>query len=368
MRAGDGGETEDRMTRLMQGVLLAGLILCGLAGGTGEKFIAGTCIAAWVTAVVVRRRLQARRLRLLQREALGRDIAAYMRCMREQAGSEEKWCEIAAKWGVDPGTVEEGDVEALAREAGIEYVPAVFPELVWVEGGIFQMGAGEADRGEGPAHDVEVESFYIGKYQVTCREYGAFCTATGRRDPCHRHWRGTNFPVVNVSWYDAVAYCNWLSEREGRDPCYRVEGEMVICDFDKDGYRLPTEAEWEYAARGGGESGGYRYAGSNNPDEVGWYRDNAGGRPHPVGGKKPNELGIYDMSGNVWEWCWDWYDEEYYEKAVWENPRGPAFGKCRVVRGGGWSGFALSMRTADRSREDPSCGLDCVGFRVARSP
>jgi formylglycine-generating enzyme required for sulfatase activity len=153
-------------------------------------------------------------------------------------------------------------------------------------------------------------------------------------------------PMVMVSWNDAVAYCNWLSDELNGD------------------YRLPTEAEWEYAARGGKKNTSYIYAGSNDLDEVGWNQDNSGAQANSVMKKKPNELGLYDMSGNVWEWCRDWYEKEYYAKSPSTNPKGAATGSYRVLRGGGWYGPAAYCRVANRNYRTPDARFNDGGFRV----
>jgi len=181
-------------------------------------------------------------------------------------------------------------------------------------------------------------------------------------------------PVIEVTWYDAAAYCNWLSEKMGLTPCYRGSGKTIQCDFSANGYRLPTEAEWEYAARGGAKSLGFAYAGSDNPDEVAWYAANSGGVMHPVGQKKPNELGLYDMSGNLYEWCWDWYSADYYAASPADDPKGPASppvvltprGPERVRRSGSWREDAQSIRVAFRSF-DYATYVGDNGFRLVRT-
>jgi formylglycine-generating enzyme required for sulfatase activity len=154
-------------------------------------------------------------------------------------------------------------------------------------------------------------------------------------------------PMVKVNYNDAVAYCNWLGEEFGGD------------------WRLPTEAQWEFAARGGNNSKGYTYSGGNDLDEVAWYADNAGGKTQSVGRKKPNELGIYDMSGNVWEWCKDWYGD--YSSSAQNNPKGPASGSYRVLRGGSWGNAASYCRVAHRGYGSPAGRGVGNGFRVLLS-
>jgi len=241
-------------------------------------------------------------------------------------------------------------------------------DFILVEGGTFSMGnaSGYHADNEEPVHSVTLNSFYMSKYEVTFEQYDIFCNKTGRSKPDDEGWGRGSRPVIYVSWYDAVEYCNWLSEEEGLTPCYSGSGETISCDINANGYRLPTEAEWEFAARGGNNSRGYKYSGSDNPDDVGWYDDNSGYKTHPVGQKNPNELGLYDMSGNVWEWCWDWYDRGYYSSSSSSNPQGPSSGSNRVRRGGSWYNSADNLRSACRIYFPPVNPFYVIGFRPVR--
>jgi formylglycine-generating enzyme required for sulfatase activity len=186
------------------------------------------------------------------------------------------------------------------------------------------MGSNEDHRFEKPEHTVTITRPYnIGVYAVTYDEFDKFSEDIQKSIVKSDVLERGNLPVSGVDWYDAVAYCNWLSEKAGFTPCYSGGGKATRCDFAANGYRLPTEAEWEFAARGGVNSRGYRFSGSDDPDEVGWHAGNSGGKSHPVGGKKANEIGIYDMSGNRWEWCWDWFEADYYASSPETDPTGP---------------------------------------------
>lgn len=235
------------------------------------------------------------------------------------------------------------------------YTKTSFP-MVLVEGGTFQMGK---DGTATPVHSVTVSSFYIGQHQITQKLYK---DVMGNNPS---NWEGDLLPVNMVSWYDAVAFANALSEREGYEKVYEINGEDVTCDWTKNGYRLPTEAEWEFAAIGGNHSNGHVYAGSDSIDAVAWHRGNSENMTHDVGGKDANELGLFDMSGNVWEWCWDWH--EPYASSPQSNPHGPDTGQYRILRGGGWRDTELYLRTAYRGYLLPTNQRKYDGFRLVRN-
>ena len=244
--------------------------------------------------------------------------------------------------------------------------------LVRVEGGTFQMGSNNGDSDEKPVHTVTVQSFSIGKYPVTQKEWFEIMGTTVRqqRDVANKSWllygEGDNYPMYYVSWFEAVEYCNRRSVKEGLKPAYSGTGDNITCDWSANGYRLPTEAEWEYAAKDGSRDPmAYEYAGSNSVDSVAWYKSNSGNKTQPVGRKAPNSLGLYDMSGNVWEWCWDWYGD--YSVEAQTDPTGASSGSGRVNRGGSWFSSAQGVRSADRSSDTPAGRASNLGFRVARS-
>jgi formylglycine-generating enzyme len=222
-------------------------------------------------------------------------------------------------------------------------------QMILVQGGSFDMGSNKGTNDEKPIHSVTLNDFYIGKYEVTQEQYEKVMG----KNPSSFKASGKDAPVEKVNWYDAVEFCNKLSKQEGLQKCYSVSGDNIKCDFKANGYRLPTEAEWEFAAKGGNQSKGYTYSGGNSLDEVGWYNDNSGGKTHSVGGKKSNELGIYDMSGNVWEWCWDMF---YVANS--EN---------RVVRGGSWYSYANLCTVSVRSSNVATYTYGDIGFRLCRN-
>lgn len=204
-------------------------------------------------------------------------------------------------------------------------------DMISVEGGTFLLGK---------VTPIELSDFKIGKYPVTQAQWRE---VMGSNPSWFKNC--DNCPVEDVSWNDIQDFLKKLNDLTGKT------------------YRLPTEAEWEYAAQGGNYSLGYKYAGSNNLQKVGWYLGNSGGKTHPVGRKKPNELGLYDMSGNVWEWCWDWYGD--YPPDAKKDYAGPEKGSYRVFRGGSWGNFAEFCRAAYRYSYAPTFRDYNVGFRLA---
>jgi len=246
-----------------------------------------------------------------------------------------------------------------------------FPgQTVLVNGGTFQMGSpiGTGENDEQTQHNVTVNSFRISKYEITNQQYTVFMNDIGANsngsisgveylnmggNNCQIEYIGgqfvpqsgkENYPVIEVSWYGAKAYAEHY------------------------GGRLPTEAEWEFATRGGNSSNGYTYSGSDNIDDVAWYWSNSGHASHTVGAKNANELGIYDMSGNVWEWCNDWYSNIYYSNSPSTNPQGPTSGYYRVNRGGSWLFNANYCRVADRNGGYPTDTSNLLGFRPVFVP
>ncbi|MFA7056235.1 MAG: SUMF1/EgtB/PvdO family nonheme iron enzyme [Candidatus Cloacimonadales bacterium] len=238
-------------------------------------------------------------------------------------------------------------------------IPGVSENFVYVPGGTFTMGrtTGSGASNALPTHKVTLSLFYIGKYEITQAEYQAVMGTNPS------YFTGADKPVEGVSWYNAVEYCNARSTQEGLTQCYNTSDWSF--NFSANGYRLPTEAEWEYAARGATNNPDYLYSGSNDINSVAWYESNSGSTTHNVGTKAPNSLGLYDMSGNVWEWCHDWYDN--YSSGAQADPVGPTSGSYRVYRGGSWGSSATGCRVINRSYYNPSNSYNNLGFRVVRS-
>lgn len=233
-------------------------------------------------------------------------------------------------------------------------------EMVYLPGGEFTMGSGEA--GESPAHKVKLSPFYIDKYEVTQDMYKKLDL------PNPSHFKNGKNPAEMVAWVNAAIYCNERSIEEGLKPCY--DEKTWECDFSANGYRLPTEAEWEYAARGGTDTRYYFGADSKNLKNYAIYSRNSSSKPETTGSRKPNQYGLFDMYGNVAEWCNDFYSADYYGKSPAEDPRGPKDGKERVIRGGSWNdGEELANSTArsmDGSISDACILRDTIGFRCVR--
>ncbi|MDR0562530.1 MAG: formylglycine-generating enzyme family protein [Spirochaetaceae bacterium] len=267
------------------------------------------------------------------------------------------WFETAARRGID-----------LYEELQKPHIPRPIPDdFVPVTGGTFIMGSPDAEWGRKDnetQHEVWVSGFYIGKHEVTQEAYLAVIGTNPS------HFRGANLPVESVSWFDAVAYCNARSEQEGRIPAYIIDTEAVRWNLRADGYRLPTEAEWEYACRAGtatpfsignnittdqsNYNGRYPY----NTMTKGVFRQT----PLAIGSFPPNPWGLYDMHGNLWEWCWDWYGAYPLEPRT--NLTGPASGADRVIRGGSWCSLGQNLRSANRGLKIPSYRAFDLGFRL----
>jgi formylglycine-generating enzyme required for sulfatase activity/Tol biopolymer transport system component len=257
---------------------------------------------------------------------------------------------------------------ATAGDADVDKLPTLSPtsggEMVRIPAGSYTMGdiAGRSD--EGP-HEVTVSAFYIDKFPVTQELYQKIVGV----NPSKR--KAPTSPVERTQWTDAARFCNKCSEVEGLKPCYDLQS--WACDFNADGYRLPTEAEWEYACRAG-SSAKYCF-GDSEADlaRYAWFKPGSEGKTRPVGQKLHNRWGLYDVHGNVWQWCNDWYAETYYTASSSENPRGPVTGKQRVLRGGAWDCTPEKCRSAYRHKEFPvfsdACfGADSYGFRRVRKP
>ena len=266
-----------------------------------------------------------------------------------------------------------------------ELMNRYFPVMLSVSGGTFQMGcdttieAKEDCDDDELLHTVQLSRFELARTETTFWQWGLYCAANrlALQDYSPNWGIDGDNPVVNVDWYVACAYANWLSSRFGRSPAYEIdsvgktdhsEWEVTLATTSN-GFRLPTEAEWEYAARGGPKRQPMIYSGSDDLDVVAWYDDNSiiNGvqRTHSVAGKKNNQLGLYDMSGNVWEWCWDWKKEYNLDMKI--NPHGPDTGSYRVLRGGSWSDFAERCRVAVRYSDHPVFAYRYCGFRLART-
>ena len=248
------------------------------------------------------------------------------------------------------------------------------PDMVFIEGGSFYMGNDYSKNAldEKPEHEITLDDFYISKHEVTYEMYEKFCLKQGVDLPNDGGYGGGNNPVINVSWVNAIKFCNWMSTTYGYEKVY----DLVIdsagtkinsVNWEADGFRLPTEAEWEYVAKSGSKSTGQIYAGSNDPKEVAWFSQNSDNKPHAVGQLKANELGVYDIMGNAWEWCWDFYAENYYSHSPETNPRGPETGDKRVYRGGNFESNIQFVRITRRFALSQNQQSGLIGIRVVQN-
>jgi len=238
--------------------------------------------------------------------------------------------------------------------------------MVKINPGRFTMGCTDGqgrdcERRERPAHPVQLTHDYLlGRYEVS---QGMWLSVMGD-NPSQFLNCGSRCPVEQITWFDAIRFANALSEREGLVPCYEIEEESIEwpSGLDCEGYRLPTEAEWEYAVRAGDD---LKFAGSDSSFWVAWFRDNSGERTHPSGQRLANGHGLEDLSGNVWEWCWDSYAP--YSAAAQTDPLGRGSGENRVIRGGSWDNAESNIRTTYRGKAWPHLKRDFIGLRLART-
>ena len=236
-------------------------------------------------------------------------------------------------------------------------------DMVYIPPGQFIMGSNEGPIDTKPAHPAKVDGFLMDQYEITQEVYER---VTGTNPSRRKHPKN---PVEQVTWSAAVKFCNARSLREGLKPCY--DTNTWACDFSAGGYRLPTEAEWEYACRSGSSTRFYFGESAEELKSFAWFAGNSQSKPHPAAQRKPNAWGLYDMAGNVWEWCNDFYGAKYYRESPQDNPRGPKEGEKRVLRGGAWSSSAGScaswVRNCDEAGLTDVClTMDSNGFRCVR--
>ena len=254
----------------------------------------------------------------------------------------------------EPGSNPQAPLDIVTDSGGIE--------MVRIPAGRFKMGSNQGEQDQAPVHEVQIDAFFFDRYETTQEHYIRLMRDNGSK------FKGDQRPAEMVSWVNAAMYCNTRSEAEGLEPCYR---EDTSCNFEASGYRLPTEAEWEYACRAGSDT---EYSFGNDPRSLkdhAWFKENASKQTHPVGKKKPNPWGLYDMHGNVAEWCNDMYDKDYYRASPQKNPRGPAEVELYVLRGGSWASSDEACKSTYRAADNPGFTDACfpretIGFRCVR--
>jgi formylglycine-generating enzyme required for sulfatase activity len=238
---------------------------------------------------------------------------------------------------------------------GINPVPKI--DTVEVKSGKYIRGSESSSINEMPAKEITISNtLIVSKYEITQR---VFETVSGENPS---RTVALELPVENVSWISAIEFCNTLSILNGLEPVYKITGLDITYEADKNGWRLPTEAEWEYICRAGTDGD---FSGTGNIDNMGWYGNNSGLQLHPVGSKQANAFGVYDIHGNVWEWCWDFYDDNYYSSSPDIDPKGPKSGVRRVIRGGSWNDGINFARSSNRSIPENLNGN--IGFRIVRN-
>ena len=312
-----------------------------------------------------------------------------------ECGEKKDFEEHCGTWNLitEPTETESGQRQRKCEVCGETVTKELQPApegFRFVEAGTFQMGSNGGWGDEKPVHEVTItKPFYMGKHEVTQAEYEKYCSYTGTNSPTPNKGDGDNYPAYYVSWYDALVYCNKRSMEEKLTPCYSIGGSTdpkvwgevptssnstwnaVECDWNANGYRLPTEAEWEYAARAGDNTvDSFTYSGTSDKNKLGdyaWHMDNSDSTTHEVGTKLPNAFGLYDMSGNVEELCWNWYTDRY--DTITEggsDPTGASAGSKRVCRGGFWSMMDTYCIVWNRDKLDPYGRYSTKGFRVVR--